>query len=98
MDSVGRGGLLPPVGPDREAVGGPVSRTRLGRHGRPVIPTAYEPAEDSAEPGAQGRAPALEAAPRPGRDRREARHARLDRSRGPDPLPTEPAPSRRRED
>ena len=88
---------------DREARGptGTAARAPAGMADRSS--RAAPPAEpDPGAGGPQDRAPALEAAAGPGRDRRPARDAGLDRARGPGPLPAQPAlphrPGHRRAD
>ncbi|MEV5003880.1 helix-turn-helix domain-containing protein [Nocardioides sp. LML1-1-1.1] len=58
---------------------------------RPVLCPASAAEPDAGADPAHDRAPALEAATRPGRDRRPPQHGVLDRARGPGPLPDQPA-------
>ena len=81
---------------DRQPVGhSATGELGSGRHGRPVLAPAPQPEPDSGAGGPQGRAPAVEAAARPGRDRREAGDAGLHRARRAGPVPAQPALPRR---
>lgn len=72
-------------------MGRPLRRMRAGRDGRRVLTASPQPGPNPSATAPQDRAPALEAATGAGPDRRTAGHARLDRPRGPAPLPDQPA-------